>query len=129
MTSISIIREVPPKRSRPEDGIQTAIAQCLKLTAVPGLVWSSVPNERRSSARDGARLKRMGLRPGAADLIMSIPPNGLYAALEIKSAKGRQSDAQKEFEHDVIASGGLYAVAYGVDEAIAVLKSWGAIRR
>jgi hypothetical protein len=128
MATPLVLSNKPAKHRRPEDEIQIAVIQHLQTRSVHGLVWNSVPNERKASAREGARLKRMGLRPGAADIIMSIPPNGLYAALELKAGNGRQTKTQKSFEHDVISSGGLYAVAHSIDEALSVLKGWGAIR-
>ena len=33
----------------------------------------AIPNERKTSIRNGAHLKRMGLMPGASDLFIGIP--------------------------------------------------------
>lgn len=125
----AITRELPKKRARPEDGLQMAVVELVRFTAKPGVVAHSVPNEGPRNPRLGERLKRMGLRPGAGDLVFLLPPTGRAAYLELKNGKdGRQSAEQKQFELDVIAVGGLYALARTLDEAVTILKQWGAIR-
>lgn len=127
MLTPAIVREIPKKRQRPEDAIQAAVVEHLRFRHVPGLVWHSTPNERKANGREGARLKRMGLRPGAPDLVFILPPIGTYAGLELKTKAGRQSAAQREFQYEAAKAGALYAVAHGVDEAITILRGWGAI--
>ena len=67
------------------------------LFAIPnGAVLHGTTEQRR---RQGAKLKREGATPGAADLFLSIPSGdfrGLY--IEMKTPKGKQSKLQKEFE-------------------------------
>ena len=48
--------------------------------------------------------------------------------MELKSAKGRRSPAQREFHAACLAAGAAYEVARSTDEAIEVLRSWGAVR-
>jgi hypothetical protein len=57
-----------------------------------------------------------------------VLPGGRAAYLELKSRKGRLSPAQLEFRAACLAAGALYAVARSTDEAIEVLRSWGAVR-
>lgn len=125
----SILRELTKKHARPEDALQMALVEHLRFRVAPGVVWHSTPNEGVRSPREGARLKRMGLRPGAGDLLFVLPPAGRAAYLELKAGTaGRQSQEQKDFEADVNAAGARYALARTLDEALGVLKGWGAIR-
>lgn len=125
---VSILRELPAKRTRPEDGLQMALVEHLRFRARPGVVWHSTPNEGARSPREGSRLKRMGLRPGAGDLVFILPPEGRAAYLELKSADGRQSREQKAFEADILAAGGRYALANNIDDALSILTTWEVIR-
>lgn len=129
-----IVRELPKRRARPEDSLQMTLVELLRFTAKPGVVFFSVPNERKSNIANLTRLLKMGMRPGAHDLVFIIPPNGRTATLELKrdksatSSKGVVSDEQAEFAADVIAAGGLTAVAYNFEQAVSTLKAWEVIR-
>jgi hypothetical protein len=50
-----------------------------------------------------------------------MPGSGRFVALEIKAAKGTQSDAQKKFQQRVVSLGGLYILAHSKDELRAAL--------
>lgn len=77
------------------------------------------PNEAKllGHDRDGAKRKAMGVRAGFPDFILLIP-NKDYAffAIELKSAKGRQSDKQKAYEAAVNMAGGKYQIVRSRDE-------------
>ncbi len=126
-----------------ERQIHLGIVQLLKLTAAPGVVWFHCPNERRTTPREGAFLKRMGVLAGVADFTLLIPCEfpghpeftrstvvrcAIPAFLEIKRPGGRLSVAQEQFRDDVTAIGCLWALAYSTDQAAEYLKSWGALR-
>jgi len=64
------------------------------------------------------RMKAEGMRDGVSDLFLSVPNkqyHGLY--LEMKSAEGRVSPAQKEFMEDARKFGYDCVVAHSADEA------------
>jgi predicted SprT family Zn-dependent metalloprotease len=42
--------------------------------------------------------------------------NGQYVGIEVKAAKGKQSDHQKEFQRQLEAAGGRYILAYSLDD-------------
>jgi hypothetical protein len=121
-----------------ERQIHLGVVQLLRLNATPGLVWFHVANERRTTEREGAFLKCMGVRAGVADFVMMIPdihnmPTRLNnratpAFLEIKRPGGRLSESQEQFRDDVTAIGCLWGLAYSTDAAAKLLKSWGALR-
>ncbi len=119
-----------------ERQIHLGVVQLLTFNAVPGLVWTHVANERRTTPREGAFLKRMGLRAGWADFTLLIPPSLTWdgphidiAFLELKRPGGRLSVAQEQFRDDVTAIGCLWALAYSTDQAAGYLKQWGALRQ
>lgn len=88
----------------------------------------AVPNEGMGKARGSggigrmARLKRMGLRSGTADLV--IVKDGRAFFLEMKRRGQKQRPSQVEFEADAIRTGAPYAVADSFESAIKILKSW-----
>lgn len=114
-----------------EDAIQIEVVRRLRAA---GVKFFHVANERRTSARNGAKLKAMGVSAGVPDLIIVPPAKTLgqwtYAhtlpyALELKADRGRLSDAQKQWLEHFKACGWHTAVTYGLTEAIDQLTDWG----
>ena len=112
-----------------ESDIQIQIVEYLTLMAPSrGFFFFSIPNEAMGAARGKgglarmAKLKRMGLRPGVADLV--IIKAGRAYFLEVKRNDGKMSQNQKDFENLVFAHGSEYGVAYSFDEAVLILKFW-----
>lgn len=65
----------------------------------------------------GAMRKALGLVAGVSDLIMLIPRNGFHGlCLECKTAIGRQSPQQKEWETNVMSQSYLYSIFRSVDD-------------
>jgi hypothetical protein len=118
--------------THPEADLQIQVADLLRLHEKQRhFIWFSTPNELLGSARSKgglarmARFKRMGLRPGVADIV--IVRHGTPLFLELKSKGGKQSENQKQFEIDSKAVGAYYSVADTLDKAIYALKTWGII--
>jgi hypothetical protein len=44
--------------------------------------------------------------------------NGQYVGVEVKAAKGKQSDNQKEFQKKLEDAGGKYILAYSLDDLL-----------
>jgi len=112
-----------------ESDIQIQLVEYLRLVLHSrGVLFFSSPNEGMGEARSGggiarmARLKRMGLLPGVADLIFIA--DGAVYFLELKRLKGKQSANQLIFEADAIRAGAEYAVAHSFDEALEILRAW-----
>jgi hypothetical protein len=112
-----------PRRQHPEAAINAAVVQHLHLRAKPNVLWLAVPNGEKRDKITGAKLKRMGVRAGASDLLLWH--NGNSFALELKAPGGRLSEAQLEFMARFNDAGGHSACAEGLDRALAVLESWG----
>src|SRR3990167_6123406 len=77
-------------RRNDEERLQRAVVQLLML-AYPDLRWRAIPNGEYRSPRTAGRLKAMGVQAGVADLHITLP-RGRTAWIELKSAKGVQSD-------------------------------------
>jgi hypothetical protein len=116
--TLNRVGTVSNHRGQPEFKTHCAIADLLRFTAMPGVLWFHPPNGEHRSPRTGARLKRMGVRRGVADFIIIKPPqpphkDGRPIALEIKAEGAYQSAEQREFERDWTLAGGLYFCAKG----------------
>jgi hypothetical protein len=107
--------------------MQRALVQIVRLSECPNVIWHSIPNEGARSARFGAELKAMGLKPGVADMIFVIDGKAHY--LELKSSTGRLTDTQRLFAADCRAAQIPHGVAYSLDEAVDLLTAWGAIEK
>lgn len=113
-------------RRYPESSLQSTVVALLRHSARPGVMYLHVRNEGKRDPWEAARLKRAGLKPGAADILLTI--SGRTHWLELKSATGRQRESQKAFEIECGLCGVPYAIAKSFDEAQAILNGWGAFR-
>lgn len=118
---------MPQHRAQPEALLQRTLFQHIRLRQQPGWVIWATPNAGKRSPRYGAELKRQGLTAGVGDINL-VGPDGLYHELELKTEKGKLSPAQRERLFALEAAGAIVDVAFGLDDALARLKAWGAIR-
>ena len=110
----------------PEDDIQRAVFQHIRVRGAAGLVAWHTPNGGQRSKAEAAIFKGLGVKPGVSDVV--AVHEGRIFALEIKTEVGRPTDSQLEFIADMEAAGAFTCVAYGLDRALAVLESWGLLR-
>jgi len=68
-------------------------------------------------------MKALGTRAGFPDLAFLW--HGKFYAFEVKTQKGRQSPAQKDWQGAITNAGGFYAVVRSVDDAKLQLNAWG----
>jgi hypothetical protein len=108
-----------------ESQLQRAVVAHLEAHGAPGLIYLHINNNPRS-ARDGARLKKMGLRKGAPDLLYFV--RGSFFAHELKTKKGRLSPAQSVFLKEFNLAGGVPIVSYGLNDALRLLSEYGICR-
>jgi DNA-directed RNA polymerase subunit RPC12/RpoP len=92
---------------------------------LPSKLLFAVPNGGSRNIIEARNMKYQGVIPGVADVILLIPKHG-YASLciEFKTAKGKQSDEQKEFQRQVEACGSKYVVVRSVTQAIKIIKKY-----
>lgn len=77
-------------------------------------VYFHVPNGEARDGRVGAMLKEMGVLPGVADWI--ILHRGRALALELKRDRNKPSDRQLVFMRRWHANGGVYFVAWTLQD-------------
>lgn len=92
---------------------------------LPSKLLFSVPNGGSRNPIEAVNLKRQGVTPGVADVILQIPKKG-YASLcmEFKTPKGRQSNEQKEYQRQVEMAGSKYVIVRSVEQAIKTMQSY-----
>lgn len=85
----------------------------------------AIPNGGRRDVVTGRKLKDEGVLAGVADLFLAIPNreyHGLF--IEMKTDKGRQSEAQKNFQRAVTGAGYNYAICRSKEDFSAVVTSY-----
>jgi len=92
---------------------------------LPSKLLFAVPNGGSRNIIEARNMKYQGVVPGVADVILLIPKHG-YASLciEFKTARGKQSDEQKEFQRQAEACGSKYVVVRSVTQAIKIVKKY-----
>ena len=123
---------LPGRRRRPpppiERRVHCAVVDLLRAAAKPGWLFLHPANGEYRTAQTAALLQRLGVLPGAFDLLL-IGPDGIHRWMEIKrAAGGRLSPAQQRFAAQLQRRGVPHAVARSFDEAVTVLQSWGVLR-
>lgn len=103
------------KGATPEAKVSAAIDAYLKsLTPRPIAIRANAGNWKDDSGH-----MIMGAKAGTSDKVCCIA--SLFVALEIKSASGVQTEAQRRFQARVEALGGLYILARSVADVRAAL--------
>jgi hypothetical protein len=110
-----------------EHSLQASLLEHLRFNAKPDVYWFAIPNAGRRSWQAGARMKAEGLTRGVADLCIMLP-RGRTGWLEMKTAKGRQTDEQMGFQARCERMEHHYAVARNLEEAVDILKRWEALK-
>lgn len=118
---------MPRRRAQPEAQLQRAVFEHLRWRGKTGWQFWATPNAARRSPRLGAELKRQGMTAGVGD-ISALSPDGRYHELELKTERGRLSQAQRVRLKAVATTGCRAEVAFGLDDALRKLTAWGAIR-
>lgn len=114
------------RSARPEDTIQRAVVQHLRMRGAPGLVFVHVPNGGKRKPIEAAIFKGLGVRAGASDLLLWH--NSRSYALELKAEGGRATEAQLQFISDMNAAGAFACTVEGLDRALKTLETWGLLK-
>ena len=114
------------KRRRPEQALQRAVVEHIRLRKMPGVVFWHTPNGGKRDIRTAVEMKRQGVVAGVGDL--SFLHKGIYYELELKAERGRMSIPQMERRDEVNNAEGFATFAVGIEAALAALKTWGLIR-
>jgi len=105
-----------------EDDLQMAVAKYLD---VLGVLWAHCANERKTSLRAGARLKRKGVKSGVPDCLI-FEPSGEYCglAIELKVGYNKPSDTQIQFMLDMEKRGWKTAICKDLDSVISLVDQY-----
>jgi hypothetical protein len=109
------------KRAQPEFDLTCAIARYLEHAVPHNVPWTHFPAGEKRTAKTGARLKAMGLKPGWPDFQFLF--NGQFIGIELKAGKGKQSESQKGVSSLILEHGGIYAVCTSLEGVQSVLRA------
>jgi hypothetical protein len=85
----------------------------------------AVPNGGYRTPATAAKIKAEGALPGVSDLILLIARGGYHGLLiEMKTDKGRQSEAQREWQRLIETDGYKYVVVRSIEEFIKVVTDY-----
>jgi len=110
-----------------ERQIHLGIVHALHMLAAPNVVWWHTANERKTSKKEGALLKRLGVKAGVPDFIILAPDRVRF--LEVKRPGKYLSPAQRDMEAALERIGLDVTVVRSIDGAISHLEEWGVIRK
>lgn len=97
---------------------------CLQYPKYAKLLHHS-PNGGFRNPVEAAKFKAMGTISGFADFILLVPNKKSHALfIELKTAKGRQTDNQKEFERAVTSQGYYYALCRSLTEFMGTIVGY-----
>jgi hypothetical protein len=114
------------RRRRPEQQIQRAVIEHLKLRPVPGIFWFHVGNGGYRTPIEARVFKSLGVTAGVPDLILIR--EGKTYGLELKAVGGRLTPVQETAHVLMRAAGAEVAVAIGLDAALRQLERWGMLQ-
>ena len=97
-----------------EDDLQMACAKYLDLL---GVLWFHCGNERKTSPRAGARLKKKGVKSGVPDILI-FEPKGRYngIAIELKTGNNKLTRNQIKWLERLEQKGWYCCVAVFFDQ-------------
>lgn len=85
----------------------------------------AVPNGGYRTPATAAKIKAEGALPGVSDLILLLARGKYHGLLiELKTDKGKQSEAQKEWQKLIEADGYKYVVVRSIEEFIKVVTDY-----
>lgn len=106
-----------------EDNIQRVVWSHLVHRARKGVIYWHTPNGGKRNQSEAAKFRRLGVVPGIPDLLLLA--DGRLYCLEIKTVIGHLSPDQKAMHAAMREAGATVATAFGLDEALKRLETWG----
>lgn len=92
---------------------------------LPDRLLFAVPNGGSRHRMEAFNMKLQGVKRGVADVILLIPKNGFSSlCLEFKTANGKQSCEQKEFQQQAENNKSKYVIARSAMQGIEELKKY-----
>jgi len=109
-------------RSQEEHEIQKVIVEYLDIMGAP---YFAIPNGGQRHPGVARKLKAEGVKAGVADLFIMHPNanrNGLF--VEVKTAIGKQSESQKDFQSKCKLWNYAYVLVRSLDDMIEILDDY-----
>ena len=94
--------------------LHVQVASYLNLALPPQTIWHHSPNEGRHKPQYYAKQKRLGGKKGWPDI--EIIHRGRPVFIELKTEKGRVSQAQKERHEELILAGACVTICRSLEE-------------
>jgi hypothetical protein len=115
------------RRRQPEQTIQRALFEHIRMRGVDGLVAIHVPNSGYRSRVEAKILVGLGCETaGVPDLLLWHAAKAY--AVELKSEDGRIADSQIAMLDRLSQARVITAVAYGLGSAVRILEDWNLLR-
>lgn len=108
------------RRKTPEQDLQMAVAQFLRVALKPPVIWSAFPAGGGGAIR-GAILRGMGLQAGWPDVLV-MAPGPIVVGIELKAGKGKQSEQQIRIQNGFVDCNASYAIARTVNHVEVILR-------
>ena len=88
-------------------------------------LFFAVPNGGYRNAREAAIMKAEGVTAGVADALLLVPRGDFHGlCIEFKTAAGRQSEHQKQWQADAEKQGYRYEIIKNLDTFIATIENY-----
>jgi hypothetical protein len=108
----------------PEDDLQAAVVKALRFLVLPPAVWFAMPvGHVQLSAAQAARMARIGTKKGLCDIFLIY--QGRVLGIELKSAVGSVSPAQREVFPLLEAAGVRIEICRSIDDVVDALAAFG----
>lgn len=109
----------PPRHL--ESQAQQQMVQWFRLE-YPTYIIAAIPNGGRRNAIEAKIMKGEGILAGFSDLIIIADKNVLF--VEVKTAKGKQTEKQIQFQEKVQELGFQYSICRSLSEFIMTVEKW-----
>lgn len=106
----------------PEEEIQVLVAAFLDRALPRDYRWLHIPNGGARSKREGGLFKAMGVKAGAADVLI-LTPVGKFIWIELKTATGRLRPGQEDWRDWCRSIGAPWFLCRSLDDVIEALES------
>lgn len=85
----------------------------------------AVPNGGQRGKYEAAIMKAEGTTAGVSDMILLIPRKGFGAlCIEFKTQKGRQTELQKEWQHEAEKVGNKYVIVRSFEQFVKEIEAY-----
>ncbi len=118
------LNPIRQQRRNVEDGLQFACVTLLHVYEQQRMLrFFAVPNGERRDAKTGAKLKRMGVRPGVPDLVVLVRGVAMFIELKADTKTARLSKPQEQWRDWLLEHGHGWACVRSVDQLKEVVNA------